>query len=454
MITHKVVVAAVPYVNTGRPLAAPAVLKASLIHNNIDCVALDLNNDIENKIQNSPNKKLFVDFFDKQIIHEKITYDLALMINFCADEILLNNPTIVALSLFCYTCQIFTSWLSAALKQRSPGIKIVIGGPGIQVMSGAMIFNYPEKLKRLGLIDDYITGDGEISLVEYVKGNLEYPGINSSNWKPIENLNSMPIPDYSDYRWFRYSEQSIPIIDSRGCVQSCEFCDVIAFWKKFQYLTAESIFQQMLTQIKKYKFSRFDFRSSISNGNLKEFKKLLQLISNYNKENYFASERIMWDGSFIIRPKSQHDEEFFQLIKDSNPDRLFVGVESVVERVRIGLGKHFSNDDLDHFLSMTQKYEIPVNLLLIVAYPTETVEDYEFSKQWFREHSRYANNSVMHVQLSDPQILPGSELIKNIDTDEFNLTKFQRKAYHNELQKVIIDSGFVIQNYTLLDYVK
>ena len=454
MHQQKVVIAAVPYVNTPRPLAAPAVLKASLIRHNIDCVALDLNVDIENKIQNSSKKELFIDFFERQIAHQEVTADIALMINFCADEILSNQPTIVALSLFCYTCQGFASWLCASLRQRSSDIKIVIGGPGLQLQSGAMIFSYPDKLKRMGLIDDYITGDGEISLLEYVKGNYDYPGINSSDWKPIENLNLMPTPDYSDYKWFRYEQQSIPIIDSRGCVQSCEFCDVIAYWKKFQYLTAENIFNQMITQMKKHKFSKFDFRSSISNGNLKEFKKLLELIVRHNETNCFPSEKIIWDGSFIIRPKRNHDEEFYQLLKRSNPDRLFVGVESVVERVRIALGKDFSNEDLDHFLSMTQKYEIPVNLLCISSYPSETIEEYEMSKEWFRQHKQYANNSVLNVQMTLPDVLPGSELAKNIDIDEFNNMQSQRIKQYNELRKVIIENGFNLQQYTLLSYVK
>lgn len=450
MTSPKIVIAAVPYVNTPRPLAAPAVLKASLAQHGFDCVALDFNVDVENKVANHEFKFKFVDFFKHQIIHDEIVDDLTLMIDHCVEEILSHRPTIVGLSLFCHSCQNFTSWLCAAIKQKNSTIKIVIGGPGLQVQSGAMIFDYPAKLKRLGLIDAFISGDGENSIVEYVRGNYDYPGINSSNWIPVDNLNDLPIPDYSDYRWYRYAQQSIPIIDSRGCVQSCEFCDVIAFWKKFQFLTADNIFSQMMELMKKHQFNKFDFRSSISNGNLKEFKKLLKLLSDHNNnKNYFPAEKITWDGSFIIRSAQQHNEEFWKLLKDSNPDRLFVGVESVVERVRIGLGKNFTNDDLDHFLKMTQKYQIPVNLLCISGYPTETDEEYEFSKQWFRDHKHYAYNSVAGIQLTSIGILPGTQLQKNINTME--ISKFTNSKKYTELRQAIIDSGFNLLHYDLMD---
>lgn len=451
MKENNVVIAAVPYIDTMRPMAAPAVLKASLSKVGIKSTALDLNVDIERRINQHPYKNLFIDFFTNQTISKEIIDELDEMINYCANEILQHNPSIVALSLFCYHCQHFTAWLCAALRQKSPDIKIVIGGPGIQVFSGAMVFDYPGKLKRLGFIDDYITGDGELSFVEYVKGNTNYPGINSSNWQPVEDLNLMPIPDYSDYKWFKYGNKCIPIIDSRGCVQDCEFCDVIAFWKKFQFLSAENIFNQMLYLMKQHQFSRFDFRSSVSNGNFKEFKKLLQLISDWNHDvSRFPSEKIIWDGSFIVRSSKTFNDEFWELLKKSNPERLFVGVESVVEHVRIGLGKKFTNDDLDYFLAKTQQYEIPIDLLLIAGYPSENINDYEFSKNWFRQRKHFANNTVMGVQVTSPGILPGTKLETTIDIKNFNNLAQQRIDHRTELIRVITEEcGFSLNPYEL-----
>jgi radical SAM superfamily enzyme YgiQ (UPF0313 family) len=442
--TAKVVVASMPFVDDDTPMAAPAVLKASLQANGITCVALDLNIEIYNKIQHNPKRHLFLDFFYRQKIHEEIADDLVIMLDFYAREILSHAPTIIGLSLFCTQTQTFTVWLCAMLRQRAPDAKIVIGGPGLQTLENSL-FKFPDRVKKLGFIDDYITGDGETSLVEYVRGNMSYPGINSHAWLPNAEFNKLPIPDYSDYRLFRYGYPNLPIVDSRGCVQSCEFCDVIAFWEKFQYLTAENIFEQIQTHIETYRIYRFYFASSICNGNLKEFKKLLHLIADYN-ERTNAQAHIHWTGSFIIRSATQHKEDIWKLIKKSN-GFLLTGVESIVEHVRINLGKNFTNADLEHHLEMAKKYQVPMNLLMILSYPTETKSDHEQVRQWFVKHKDFANSTVKKVQCTLPGILPGTQLEKTIDHKSFQQNRMSR--YQNALDtvKVIQQCGFNVQTF-------
>lgn len=439
---NKVVITTVPFIDDNTPLAAPAVLKAALVKNNIHCVGLDLNIEIYNKIQNHPNRSLFLDFFYHQIVNEEIVDDLIRMLDFYTTEILSHSPDLVGLSLFTHQSQSFMLWLCAMLRHRAPDVKIIIGGPGLQTLENSL-FKFPERVKRMGLIDAFITGDAEIALVEYVRGNLTYPGINSLSWQPVPNFNALPAPDYSDYRFFKYNYPLLPIVDSRGCVQDCEFCDVITFWEKFQYLTADNIFQRMQEYITTYRLYRFQFSSSICNGNLKEFKKLVKMIAEHNLQSN-SQEHIHWVGSFIVRSAAQHPESLWQDIKNSN-GFLLTGVESVVERVRINLGKRFTNADLDHHLTMAKKYQVPMNLLMIAAYPTETSEEFESSKQWFIDHKDYANNTVEKIQLTLPGILPSTRLEKKLDASEFLKGKPQRRRLRLELKQVMEQCGFNVQ---------
>jgi radical SAM superfamily enzyme YgiQ (UPF0313 family) len=237
----------------------------------------------------------------------------------------------------------------------------------------------------------------------------------------------------------------LPIVDSRGCVQNCEFCDVIAFWEKFQYRSADWIYATMQHYIKNYGIYRFQFGSSICNGNLKEFKRLMQMIADYN-DSHIEEQQIHWVGSFIVRSANNHPESLWQLIKKTNAF-LLTGVESMIEHVRIGLGKKFTNADLEHHLTMTQKYGIGTNLLFIAAYPTETEEDYESAKQWFRDHSHFANNTVQQVQLTVPGILPGTRLEATTNIDEFNAGKDRRYRQAVELNEVIKSCGFTTRPF-------
>jgi radical SAM superfamily enzyme YgiQ (UPF0313 family) len=366
------------------------------------------------------------------------------MLEFYVQEIAWHKPSIIGLSLFTRQSQVFCAWLCAMLKQHMPDCHIVIGGPGLETLANSL-FKYPDRLRQMGLIDGYITGDAELSLVEYVKKNFSYPGINSTQWQPNANFDEMPMPDYSDYRWFHYGNALVPIVDSRGCVQQCEFCDVIAFWKKFQYLSAEKIFAQMQYHIDNHGIFRFQFASSICNGNLKEFRRLMEMIASYNQSKS-ASCQIHWIGSFIVRAKSSHPEHLWETMKHSN-GYLLTGVESLTQRVRLALGKRFSNDDLDHHLEMGRKHKIPMNILLIAAYHTETDQDWQMSKQWFHDRKEFANDSVMQVQLTLPVILAGTKLEKSVDKRQFVVGELSRLQHARELKQVIESCGFKTRPY-------
>lgn len=442
---NKVVITTVPFIDEGSPLSQPATLKAVLEQAGIPCAGIDLNIDIYNKIKNDPRRPKFLKFFYDEVIDEEIVDDIVEIIYFYVESILEHNPTIIGLSLFSYNSQVFTGWLCSALRHFAPDVKIVLGGQGMETLDVSKE-KFPDRLKNKGLIDDYIVGDATHTIVDYVKGITNFAGLNQVEWEVDDNFTNVPAPNFDDYKFIKYETPYIPITDSRGCVQKCEFCDVIAFWKKFQYMEAQSVFDQMLLQIKRYNTRRFSFVSSVSNGNLKEFRKLVKMIAEYNRNSEYASDKIHWHGSFIIRRRGAHDDELWKDIADSNGS-LYCGVESIASDVRIELGKNFTNEDLDHHLEMSKKYNVPVYLLMISSYPTETDEDYEYIKKWFVDHKQYAGDSVVQVQLTLPSVLPGTKLAQTIDMDWFLKDEPRRIAHGNELKKVIEDCGFVTRTF-------
>lgn len=448
-----IVIAAVPYVDTIEPIMAPALLKSTLKTYGFESVGIDLNILIVNKLAVHPEKQKILDFFFSQIVHEEVLDDIVDIIDLCAGEIIKHQPTVIALSLLIYSCQIFTRWLCARLRDQVPNAKIVIGGTGIKNFVADSNSNFLYQLKDLSLIDDYIHGDGDRAFYEYIIGNYSYIGINTVEWKPIQNLNDLPYPDFSDYNFALYKKKVIPINDSRGCVKNCEFCDVIEYWEKFQFRTADNIFAEMLYQIETLNLHDFSFRSSLVNGNLKEFKKLIDLIADYNSSRP-RNQQISWEGYFIIRSSSQHTPDLFKKIKASN-GMLLVGVESLVYRVRSALGKTFSDQELEDHMNLAREYQVPWTMLLIIAYPTETLEDYEYTKKWFLNKKDYANNSIKTVGLSLASILPGTQLSRNADkynvqkgklpsiwiNQNLKITEQQRVEYLLELQKICVDTG-------------
>ena len=454
-----VVIAAVPLVDSlHAPMAAPAVLKASLSRAGIASTALDLNIEVLLKIKSHPDAATLTLFFDSQHTEDWTVHEISKILLHCANRIVSFNPTVIALSLLTYQCQNFTLWLCLVLRQVCPEARIVIGGPGIK----NMVANFDDTFRDLalskGLIDHYITGDGDQALIEYVKNNYDYPGINTDHWTPIADLDELPYPDWSDYNFYLYSQTYLPLVDAKGCVRNCEFCDVIEYWQKFKSRKAENIFSEMLHQINRYGYRDFDFRSSLSNGNLKEFKRLLAMMYEYNQSRSYRVEQISWNASFIVRQKSQHDELMWQQMGATHAT-LSIGVESLVESVRHGLGKHFDNKDIDWHLEMAATYNVKIILMIITGYPTETHEDWEFTKQWFRDRKHY-NKIVSRLFLSPAAILPGTALHRNMDVHRItwigptltswqtnNIDKTQRDRYQTELQTVCKNLGFNLDAY-------
>lgn len=445
---------AVPYVETAEPIMAPAVLKGALKDTELTVAAIDLNIEVLNKIENLPHRPEILDFFLDQTVTANTHGNIMDLILYCTDRIREYSPKTLGLSLLTYSCQIFTKWLLVNLRAEFPDMKIVIGGTGIKAFIADPSNTFCETMREQGLIDDYIVGDGELVIKEYFAGNREYPGINNDRWEPIPDLNSLPWADYDDYDFTQYANAAIPMVDSRGCVRTCEFCDVIQYWKKYQYRSAESTFAEMMYQVKRHGINRISIRNSLTNGNMKEFGKLVKAMGDYN-DTMTDQDKLSWMGFFIIRSAKHHTEELWHDISRSQ-GTLLLGVESVLEHIRYQMGKKFLDEDLDHHLVMGQKFSVPLVLLMIISYPTETRADYEYTKQWFRDRAQYANNSVTSLILSPASILPGTELEQKRQeygvvsgkypaiwiNQNLNITTAEKIQYHEELSDLCEDLGF------------
>lgn len=450
-----VLISTVPWTDDSRPLLAPAVLKPCVELAGFTCRTLDLNAEVYNHLKNHPHRTKIIDFFLMQKIHDESRDCLYEILDRCAKRIIDEQPRILALSLLSQDCQFFTWWLCYHLRFLAPDIKIVIGGSGVKNFIAQPDFIFAKELRAAGIIDDFILGDGEKSIVEYLKGNTNHPGINNDGWQQIDDLDSLPFADFSDYDFSQYQNAGIPICDSRGCVRSCEFCDIIEHWKKYKYRSAENIWNEMQQQINTYGIHKFFFYNSLTNGNMKEFSKLLDFICDYNSSRH-KTDQISWEGYFIVRNARQHPEILWEKLKKSNAN-LMLGIESVVEHVRVGLGKNFTNQDIDHHLEMAKKYEIPLMLLMIIGYPTETKADYEFTKQWFRDRAHYAGMPIDQVVCTLSAILPNTELDRNQDkynivkgdipvfwfNQALNITEQDRKQHLDDLQALLAEIGMV-----------
>lgn len=393
---RQVVIAALPYVDTDEPLMAPALLKGVVDKTELSSVALDLNIEVIHRLQGLGQQErdrvirwfLYEEFNDCDSTKAAVR-DL---VQFAAQRIMQYDPSWICLSLFCNTAKRFNIELCKTLRAMQTRAQIVIGGNAVFTDDSSRR-PYAKILQRAGVIDHFIVGDGEEPLYNLLTGQCQ-DGINQETFQILEDLNQQPFSNYDDYVWDFYPVKRVPMYGSRGCVRRCTFCDVYKLWKKFKIRDAQSVFDEMLFQIERTGIRDFYFRDSLINGSISEFRRLMQLIGDYNHTN---PDPIRWTSFFIFRPKTQMPESDWQLAAQGGADSLVIGVESLVDSIRYHMRKKFTNADIDYGLEMAKKYKIKLWLLLIIGYVNETEQDFEAAIQWLHDHAQYAREPIAFI---------------------------------------------------------
>ena len=435
------------------------------------------------------NLQLFRDLKDSQTVNELTNYFtikstklqpktkkiLDAWYKDTVQDILDNNPKFLGISVFTFECQRATEELLEQLRPQFRG-KIIVGGAGLSTTGIASTTNdFGTRLKDAGLVDFFVRGEGEYSLLQILKNNRDLiSGVNNDNFDQIEDLDSIPFPNYEDIinLPYHYSvpEIQLPITTSRGCVRRCTFCDIHAFWKKYTYRSGANVAQELIHHYERHGVTNFFFTDSLINGSIKSFRELYTELNRYYKENNLPNAFFKWGGQFIVRSSSQLKPHDYKLAARSGMNGLVLGVESLSENVRNHMKKGFTNADLDYTLEQFRKNKLNCYFLIIVGYPTETQEDFEEVCEQFMKYQGYAiDGTIFGVNLGGtlsvdegtPLHVHGHKLdldfasTSGIDTvfglDWINknnptLTLEERIRRRIQLQELCMDLGYTLWN--------
>ena len=184
--------------------AGAALIKGSIVKGGHECKIFDFNIDLDIMYENSKELLTPIEnwFMNYNFYSSKIFTIIEKLIDKWTNEILQYNPTHVGISVFSYNSQRATRMLSTVLKAKNPNIKIFIGGAGLNTDD-----KFPTHCLNERIIDCWIRGEGEKSVLEYLNDNTNYPGINGKPFIQIDNLEDLPFPDYSDYELKTYTNK-------------------------------------------------------------------------------------------------------------------------------------------------------------------------------------------------------------------------------------------------------
>lgn len=336
----------------------------------------------------------------------------------CLREIKENKPSIVGMTVFTdslYSC----FYLSIKIKEFNPTIKIVLGGPHVNI--------YPEETIRWSTIDYVLTGFSENSfacLIETLDKkhgniNIKFESIPGLWWKNGINvsksnssidrfweINRVKRPnrkllDIQKYFTVANNKKITTMISSRGCPFSCTFCDV--FEKRYQEREICDVVNEV-KEIIELGISQIHFFDDCFNLKRARVVEMCQAFIDYNL-------KFEWSFRGRIEPC---DTKLVQLLYKAGCRRVQLGIEGADQKTINRIKKKIDISKVPGILKIYKEQGIETLGYFILGFPFQTYEDCitsceEIARMGFDYISMYIlvpyPNTEVYRELLDKKIL-------------------------------------------------
>ena len=295
--------------------------------------------------------------------------------------------------------------------------EIMLGGPHVNAM--------PETVMDIG--DYIVVGEGEKATLDIVQGKV---GKGIIRTPLIENLNELPIPAWDLFEGIEYST-SADFIDkqpiwtmntSRGCPFSCAFCSTnVTFGRKYRFLSAENVLNQISHLKEKYKINGIYFRED-------------NFVVNKQRAIDISKGLKDMDLEWVCESRIDSlDEPFVKILSDNLCKGLYIGLESGSQRVLDMMNKEITVDMIRERVPMIQKYGINIMASWVYGVPGETEEEREMTWKLDRELNCPINNRNVFAGLPISPLY--NQMLTTGDYDRIDENFIIRPHGYGELAK-------------------
>jgi radical SAM superfamily enzyme YgiQ (UPF0313 family) len=282
--------------------------------------------------------------------------------------------------------------LTKQFKKLFPDKKILVGGSHASFRPQ----DFPEA-------DHVILGEGENIIIDLIEGKFKNKIVKGSF---VENLNTLPFPDYSLVKGLSKSPKVAGISSSRGCPFNCNFCTATQmFGRKYRFRSPDNVLQEMLSLRKTKYFLFYDDNFCASKERAKEI--LRKMINAGTTFKWWAEARV----------DIAKDEELLKLIAESNNWSIAVGFESINPAVLKSMRKNQEYKDIVNCIKKLKDYGIRIFGFFISGTDYDDKNSYEQISNFVEKYE--LENSTFSV------ITPfyGTELFKGLDRQKRILTR-------------------------------
>jgi len=276
--------------------------------------------------------------------------------------------------------------IADAIRQRRPGTRIVFGGPHATFR--------PEEALRHG--DVVVLGEGENVFRQVLEDRCP-PVVRGT---PVEDLDSLPWPDYSISPEVMRRMRYVPVSTSRGCPYDCSFCSATKmFGRRYRFRSPEHVVEEL-----EYRVSlgqrRFFFTDDHFAAKPSRTRELLRLIAERRLPVHWAAQ---------VRTEIGKDRELLRSAAHTGCDSLLIGFESPSDEVLKSYHKRQTADDVTRCVNELNRAGLSVHGLFMLGSDEDDADSLDRTMTFCKEHRL----AVAQFSILTP--FPGTDVFRQFE---------------------------------------
>ena len=274
----------------------------------------------------------------------------------------------------------------------------------ITIVGGGIISGDPEPaMQALAYADYGVFGEGEITINELcaalehgrelskIDGIIYKNGNSFITTKPrreIENIDSIPWPDYKGFEIEKYLRSTPPgisglnrqntvfMLASRSCPYNCTFCFHTS-GQKYRQRALDGFFDELDYMVSQYKIEFICMADELFARNLNRVKDFCERIKKH---------KIRWWAQFGV---DDITPELIAILKNGGCKVMSFGLESADNRVLKSMRKGTTVEQIERTLKLVYDSGISFEGAFIFGDIAETRETADNTLKWWHAHSEY-----------------------------------------------------------------
>ncbi|MCK5829450.1 MAG: B12-binding domain-containing radical SAM protein [Methylococcales bacterium] len=271
-----------------------------------------------------------------------------------------------------------------------PGLTAIVGGE--------VDLSLPSIVKAVVQGDDLLQFNGII----LPNGQRSAPAL------PLRDLDSILVPDFTDFPWDRYPFRVIPIMAGRGCQWAeCVFCSDVhsVSGRMFRPRSIELVLHEMEEQARRHQTNNFIFLDL----KLNSYPTLWRGIIKGVQQRIPGAQ---WIGTVHVDGRKDNglQKKDLRAAVASGMRRVSFGLESGSQRLLDAMKKGATVEENSRFIQDAHDAGLSVRCTMFRGFPGETAIDLELTASFLEKHLK----QIDRIRINDLSIHEGTPMYNDL----------------------------------------